>query len=334
MIKSKPSWSFVVTDTKDIDVQRILDETPAEEQWVVLADKRSNPVALFIRQGFLFRVVDTLSRADYPVCDEPLSPSWGFGRTPLFRLDTDGRYRIDGYYGFKALLGWRCRSSDMDQSGKPFADNIKTLRRAQASLTKRKIPVRVYVASDIDTQVSGPGNVQNVPKNLIKGKVFHFTGHASDGLRLYGLVARHGGIVQSGPITDDVDYVVTGRHPFPDSVRAANSLGIPTITTAEFLVMVEEASKVTEADAPKNQVKGKVFCFTGKFFGSVDDIRSLLEKAGCWRSLYVGPRVDYLVIGQWQNRQQPKRIRRAEELGIPVITLDEFYQMMEKGGDQ
>ena len=144
----KPSWSFTVRDSSEIDIQRILNETPEDEQWVVITDKHGNPVALFIRKEFLrrFRYGD-----DIVVCGESLHELWGSDNVPVFEQSSGRIYapccHRDRYEGLK---GWSAAPvNHIGKDGKQVkisSRDIDVLKGAQRFI--RRIPVRVYVASD------------------------------------------------------------------------------------------------------------------------------------------------------------------------------------------
>jgi hypothetical protein len=144
----KPSWSFNVRDTQEIIIQRILNETPADEPWVVITDKRGDFVALFIRKEFLMRFG---YGDDIVVCGEPLHLLWGSDNVPVFEQSSGRIYapccHCERYEGLK---GWRASPVNfIGEDGKQVkisSQDIDALRVAQGFI--RRIPVRVYVASD------------------------------------------------------------------------------------------------------------------------------------------------------------------------------------------
>ena len=151
----KPSWSFVVRNTKEIDVQRILNETPADEPWVVITDKLGDFVALFIREEFLMRF--KLKRAwlredNIIVGGEPLCALWGYDKPPVIEQQLSGRIYAQccHYESGEKLKGWRAAPVNFigcdGKQVKISPQDIDALKGAQKFI--RRIPVRVYVASD------------------------------------------------------------------------------------------------------------------------------------------------------------------------------------------
>ena len=130
----KPSWTFVVRDTQEIVIQKVLDETPADEPWVVITDKQGNFVALFIREEFLtrFRWDDNIE-----VCGEFLHTLWGSDSVPVIEQSSGRIYapccRYDRYAKLKR--GWRAAPVNfLGEDGKQVkisSRDIDVLKRAQ-----------------------------------------------------------------------------------------------------------------------------------------------------------------------------------------------------------
>jgi hypothetical protein len=140
----KPSWSFTAHDVEEIDVNRVLRETPADTPWVVIADKFGEPVLLCIREEYLERFTedDRIS-----VCGTNLQRAWGDTAIPNFGHNngclTVPKNAISP--GRRVIDGWRVSENDMN-SHPMSRDEI--LRMAEADKYVRRIPVRVYLAGD------------------------------------------------------------------------------------------------------------------------------------------------------------------------------------------
>jgi hypothetical protein len=143
----KPTWSFTVRNTADIDIQRILNETPDGEPWVVITDKHGNPVALFIREEFLIKFT---GEEAIEVCGEYLNPFWRNIGVPLLLEESGILYSPQTCVLIGRLIGWRVninKKGEVDRlpSNKITSDDIEALKKAK---NLKRIPVRVYVASD------------------------------------------------------------------------------------------------------------------------------------------------------------------------------------------
>lgn len=69
---------------------------------------------------------------------------------------------------------------------------------------------------------------------------------------------------------------------------------------------------------------GKTFCVTGTFTISRDEIHSIVEENGGEVRTAVSGNLDYLVAGESAGSKQEK----AKTLGINIISLDEFLNML------
>ena len=78
----------------------------------------------------------------------------------------------------------------------------------------------------------------------IQGKVIVFTGKISKPRHEFqALVEEHGGI-NGGGVTSKTDYLVVGEKP-GSKLFVATSLGVPTISEAKFLEILEEPEQAT-----------------------------------------------------------------------------------------
>ena len=79
------------------------------------------------------------------------------------------------------------------------------------------------------------------------------------------------------------------------------------------------------ASAPVSAVlEGKTIVVSGTFSVSRDEIKAMVEACGGKNSGSVSGKTSYLLAGE---KPGPEKIRKAEELGIPVIGEDEFRAM-------
>ena len=79
----------------------------------------------------------------------------------------------------------------------------------------------------------------------------------------------------------------------------------------------------------KGKFSGKFFVFTGKMeFGSREESQNLIKKLGGEISNGITKKVNYLVIGNLGGGG--KKIQKAENLGIKIISENEFLKMINK----
>jgi hypothetical protein len=140
----KPSWSFTTHAVEEVDVNRVLAETPRSTQWVVIADKFGEPVLLCIREEYLLRFTkyDRLE-----VCGTNLQNGWGCRYLPYFGHENGCLTvpKCSSCSGNPVLEGWR--ASDNYMNSHPMSSE-EIRRMAAADLYVRKIPVRVYLSED------------------------------------------------------------------------------------------------------------------------------------------------------------------------------------------
>ena len=71
---------------------------------------------------------------------------------------------------------------------------------------------------------------------------------------------------------------------------------------------------------------GKSFVISGKFSGhSRDELKELIEQHGGRNLAAVSGNVDYIVAGE---NMGPAKLRKAEKLGIPLLSEEEFIAML------
>jgi len=73
-----------------------------------------------------------------------------------------------------------------------------------------------------------------------------------------------------------------------------------------------------------NILEGRTFVITGTYSISREAMKELVEKHGGKVSSSVSSRTSYVIAG---NSAGPEKIRKAQSLGIPTISEDEFYDM-------
>ena len=80
-----------------------------------------------------------------------------------------------------------------------------------------------------------------------------------------------------------------------------------------------------KAEAASEALKGKSIVISGNFSISRDDMKALIEANGGRNSSSVSSRTDYLLAG---TKPGPEKLKKAAELGIPVIGEEEFMAML------
>ena len=90
----------------------------------------------------------------------------------------------------------------------------------------------------------------------------------------------------------------------------------------QFELSEEEMQTTSEA------LKGKSIVISGTFARhSRDEIKQLIEKNGGKNSSSISSKTDYLVAG---DKIGPAKLAKAEKLGIPVISEDDFINLIEQ----
>ena len=68
---------------------------------------------------------------------------------------------------------------------------------------------------------------------------------------------------------------------------------------------------------------------SGKFSRSRDEMKELIELHGGKNLAAVSGNVDYIVAGE---NMGPAKLKKAEKLGVKIISEEEFFAMIEGGG--
>jgi hypothetical protein len=142
----KPRWSFTVNAIEEMDVNRVLRETPLDTPWVVIADRFGEPVLLCVRVEHLrrFTVDDRIE-----VCGTNLQEAWGGRYLPYFG-HKNGCLNVHHSYTCTDRLvldGWKV--SENHSNFHPLSSE-EIRRMVAADKYVRRIPVRVYLAGDFD----------------------------------------------------------------------------------------------------------------------------------------------------------------------------------------
>ncbi|MBR1927854.1 MAG: NAD-dependent DNA ligase LigA, partial [Bacteroidales bacterium] len=82
---------------------------------------------------------------------------------------------------------------------------------------------------------------------------------------------------------------------------------------------------VEEAAASSSALSGMTIVVSGNFSKSRDEIKRLIESNGGKNSSSVSGKTSFLLAG---SKPGPEKIRKAEELGVRIISEDEFMGMI------
>jgi len=110
------------------------------------------------------------------------------------------------------------------------------------------------------------------------------------------------------------DYFSDERH--IEEIRRLRSHGL------KFAMSVQD-------EAVSDVLSGKIFVVSGNFTISRDDIKSLISANGGKNSTSLSGKTSFLLAG---IKPGPEKMKKAEELGIKVISEEEFRSMLPEGG--
>ena len=80
-----------------------------------------------------------------------------------------------------------------------------------------------------------------------------------------------------------------------------------------------------QAETVSDAIAGKVIVISGTFSISRDEMKALIEKHGGKNSGSISSRTSFLLAGA---KPGPEKIRRCEELGVPVMDEDSFMALL------
>ncbi|MCF6215842.1 MAG: helix-hairpin-helix domain-containing protein [Emcibacter sp.] len=84
-----------------------------------------------------------------------------------------------------------------------------------------------------------------------------------------------------------------------------------------------EVEKNTEQGP--NILEGKSFVVSGKFSIARDDLKKMISKFGGKNVSAISSKTDYLLAG---DAMGPAKLKKAEKLGIPIISEDDFMNIL------
>ena len=87
------------------------------------------------------------------------------------------------------------------------------------------------------------------------------------------------------------------------------------------------ASDENAHQAKSEALKDKNFVVSGVFSIPRDDIKKMIEEHGGKNSGSISSKTDYVLAGE---KMGPEKLKKAEALGVPIISEEDFYQMIGK----
>ncbi|RUA31240.1 MAG: DNA ligase (NAD(+)) LigA [Bacteroidetes bacterium] len=82
-----------------------------------------------------------------------------------------------------------------------------------------------------------------------------------------------------------------------------------------------------EASQESNILQGKSFVVSGKFSIARDDLKKMIRNFGGKNVSAISSKTDYVLAG---DAMGPAKLKKAEKLGIPIISEEEFMKMIAK----
>ena len=84
--------------------------------------------------------------------------------------------------------------------------------------------------------------------------------------------------------------------------------------------------EIEEKEATGDQLDGKTFVVSGVFFQMTrNEIKQAIEDNGGRNVGSISARTDYVLAGE---KMGPSKLKKAEELGIPIISEQDFISMI------
>lgn len=103
------------------------------------------------------------------------------------------------------------------------------------------------------------------------------------------------------------------------------------VTNRAIIDRLRHAGLQFEASARKlesESLAGKSFVVSGRFSRSRDEMKELIERHGGRNLAAVSGNVDFIVAGESMG---PAKLKKAEKLGIRILSEEEFMQMIHEG---
>ncbi|MEX0982919.1 MAG: NAD-dependent DNA ligase LigA [Bacteroidales bacterium] len=98
------------------------------------------------------------------------------------------------------------------------------------------------------------------------------------------------------------------------------------LMNARLRFSIPREEQVAEEQGASDRLGGKTFVISGKFSGySRDELKELVEKNGGKNVGSVSAKTSYILAGE---NMGPEKRKKAEALGIPVISIDDFTDLL------
>ena len=118
---------------------------------------------------------------------------------------------------------------------------------------------------------------------------------------------------------------VIARSIFHYFLDVENCREVEALRAAGLQMSVEESDRRL-SDA----LEGKTIVISGNFSISRDEMKALIEAHGGKNSSSVSGKTSYLLAG---SKPGPEKLRKAEDLGVPVIDEEAFRAMINQPSD-
>ena len=167
---------------------------------------------------------------------------------------------------------------------------------------------------------------------VLAGKTFVVTGTLKNHSRedIEDRIKSLGGKA-TGSVSSKTDYVLAGEAA-GSKLDKAKALGIKIITEEEFEKMVAGATAAPAAvpGVPAGvSLAGQTFVVTGTLKNyRRDEIEKLIKALGGKATGSVSSKTNYVVAGE----EAGSKLDKAKELGVPVLTEEEFDKLIGKTG--
>ena len=116
-------------------------------------------------------------------------------------------------------------------------------------------------------------------------------------------------------VEDNIDLIETIKGPLNKSVTEE-----PESVDSELI------SEDVVSIGP-NLLEGKSFVVSGKFTIARDDLKKMISKFGGKNVSAISSKTDYVLAG---DAMGPAKLKKAEKLGIPIISEEDFMKMVNK----
>ena len=124
-------------------------------------------------------------------------------------------------------------------------------------------------------------------------------------------------LINIDEIGDRIADSVVSYFSSPDNIELINKLRESGLQFEKEIVEVESLSNILE---------GKSIVVSGVFSRSRDEIKELVELHGGRNISSISKKTDYVLAGE---RMGPAKLERAQNLGITILSEEEFYKLLE-----